>query len=208
MTSCVACCKKKPLWAACCTAGALLLVCVVWLAKRGPSAAQADAAPAQQAAPQPVPALTWHVATGDGLPAPTRSHSISLGNNPNAPAWGPGKVTVQLPGGRTIEYAVDALWAFEVTGIGPEVRLRFPKQPLASALPQAKALLADWNLANEPFYLDRWHAKRAAAPENARSTVWVSTMGSRVPAMVTLVQPKREEDQWSVVLQVFPKRVR
>jgi len=206
LSSCVGCCKKKPLCAASCAAGAVLLICgVVWLARRGPSPARAGGTSAEGAA---AAALTWDVATGDGLPDPTPSNSISLGANTNAPAWGPGRLTVRLRGGRTVEYPAEAFSTFDVTEVGLEVRLRFPKQPLAAAHAQAKALLADWHLANEPFYLDRWYAKRATVPENARSTVWVSTMGSHVPAIVTLMQPKREEDQWSVVLQVFPKQVK
>jgi hypothetical protein len=88
------------------------------------------------------------------------------------------------------------------------VRIRFPKTTLPAAHAQAKALLADWNLNNEPFYLDRWYAKRNDPNNRAPSTTWVSTMGKSVPAIVTLTQPKREEDQWSVVLQVFPQRVK
>ena len=206
LSSCVACCKKKPLAATSCAAGAVLVLCtVLWLAKRGPSPAEAGAASSGQNA---TAALTWNVLTGDGLPAATPSHSISLGGNTNAPAWGPGALTVRLPGGRTSEYSVESLSTFEVTEVGLEVRLRFPKQPLVAAHAQAKALLADWHLGNEPFYLDRWYAKRTDPNNRAPSTVWTSTMGSRVPAIVTLMQPKREEDQWAVVLQVFPKHVK
>jgi hypothetical protein len=95
-----------------------------------------------------------------------------------------------------------------VTNVGTEVRIRFPKQPMAAAHAQAKTVLADWRLTTEAAYLDRWYTKRSGQPEQARSTVWVSTMGSRVPAIVTLMQPNREEDQWAVVLQVFPKQVK
>jgi hypothetical protein len=152
--------------------------------------------------------MIWTVATGEGLPAATKSHSIALNSNSNAPAWGPGKVSVRLSGGRTLEYTAESLSTFEVTNVGPEVRIRFPKQPLAPALAQTRALLTDWRLTMDGAYLDRWHTRRSDPNNRTPSSTWASTMGSRVPAIVTLTQPKREQDQWEVVLQVFPKHVR
>jgi hypothetical protein len=181
---------------------ALLGIGVFALARRNPSSVEA----ASEAKDNPT--LVWNVATGDGLPPATPSHSISLGANVNAPAWGPGRVTIRLSGGRTVDYPAEALSTFDVTDVGPEVRLRFAKQPLAAAHARAKTLLADWHLTNEPFYLDRWYAKRSDPNNRIPSAVWVSTMSGRVPAIVTLLQPKREEDEWVVVLQVFPRQLR
>ena len=203
MMTCVACCKRKPLWALLPACLVLALCVTFWLTRGGPSSVDAASD-----GPKANPTMVWDVFTGAGLPPATPSHSISLGANTNAPTWGPGKVTVKLPGGRTLDYAPEALSTFEVANVGPEVRLRFPAQPLAAAHAQTKSVLADWRLTTEAAYLDRWFAKRSAQPEQARSTVWVSTMGSRVPAIVTLMQPNREQDQWVVVLQVFPKQVK
>lgn len=204
MLSLVACCKRKPLWAGSLAACAALVVCgSFWLLRRGPAPVEAG-----WALPKVTPTLVWDWASGEGLPPTTPSHSISLGNNTNAPAWGPGKLSIKLPGGQTLEYAPEALSTFDVANVGLEVRIRFPKQPLAAAHAQAKSVLTDWRLTTEAAYLDRWFAKRSDPNNPAPSSVWVSTMGSRVPALVTLMQPNREEDQWVVVLQVFPRQVK
>jgi hypothetical protein len=176
---------------------------IFWLVKHGP-----DTVPAAFAG-KANSRLTWTVSTGEGLPVSTAVGTIRIDNGSSDSGWGPGKLSVRMPDGRTLEYTVERFSPFQVKGTGLEVRLKFPKQPFAAAHTQARTLLADWKLsAIEQASLDRWHAKRTDPNNLIPSTTWVSTINPNLPAIVVLMQPDRQQDQWVLILQVFPKNVR